>query len=402
MFSKEKILVKKTPGSGNSKTKFFSFDSALEVTMVAPGRTAKDFRAKACDILKRFFAGDQTLHAEIDSNARSQHPVAQMARQSLSGNKKQCVETSRTVEDAVDNRLRILQDRLGSYIDIVSNPNVGADVKATYESFILDAMDMLKQAGVPSSRNSTHQLAYIYCTASDAFPDLVKIGRSKIPEARMVGLNTGCAPKPHVLLAQVATLDASRDEKQIHAHFASAREKGEFFRLSLDDVKRYFETVIQPLYIEESQRLLANEDMPRLSHVIQECIGNSKEPIEAPVDDLIELKRQLCEFLEAHLIAKEDSRISSAEISQTFLRMQGMYPEKLDDKRIVNLMNKTIKLAVDGLPGSECVRRNYRSARGLKQMTVYRGIDWVEGDVSEHVAAVRATYSDAQLAEDVC
>ena len=409
IFSGTKFIVKKLPGSGNSKVKCLTFDDSLELAMVAPGKIAKEFRVKACDILKRFFAGDQTLHAEIDSNARSQHPVAQMARQSLSGNKKQCVETIRAVEDVVENRLRILQDRLGSYVDIVSNPHVGADVKAMYESIILDVMDMLKQSGVRSSPSPSPQLAYIYCTASEAFPDLVKIGRSKIPEARMVGLNTGCAPKPHVLLAQVATLDASRDEKRIHAHFASAREQGEFFRLGVDEVKKYFETVIQPLYYEESVSLLRNG---YVSPDIVKSVPAQEEPVFVPnaasvPEDAEEETHpfsisSLKSFLDTHLTSADaTSKISTEEICDVFMRTSGTDKLQLNGKSIVVLHKTMAHHLLKTFNGCQDCRRMFASPDGLRKRSGYIGLRWKDGNANEHVAAVRATYSAAPLVPDV-
>lgn len=342
LFNRQNFIIRRMPGSGNSKTKCLTLEAAVRLIEVLPGDMAKQFRVQACDILKRYLAGDQGLVAEIAHN--SDIGVVAACQEFL-GKAFQCVKRKREEEDIV--------------------------------------------------------VAYVYGTESEAFPGLIKIGETVCTRTRLSSMNTGCAPKPHKLVAVAATFHSARDERMAHAFFDDFREEGEFFRVTAEEVQRFFDRYITPLYLEESTAIRTSEHV-LIESVIPECIGNSKEPTATQVDDLIELKRQLCEFLEAHLIAKEHSRISTAEISQTFLRMQGMLPEKLDNKTIVDLMNKTIKLAVDGLPGSECVRRNYPSARGLKQMTVYRGIDWVEGDVSEHVAAVRATYSDAQLAEDVC
>ena len=58
-------------------------DDSIELVMVLPGETAKKYRKQFAAIIRRHFAGDQSLHAEIDANATSNHPVAQMARESL-------------------------------------------------------------------------------------------------------------------------------------------------------------------------------------------------------------------------------------------------------------------------------------------------------------------------------
>ena len=68
-----------------------SFNDALELIMVLPGKMAKAMRVKFADIIKRHLAGDASLVAEIEANAASVDPVAQMARASL--------ETEPTAED---------------------------------------------------------------------------------------------------------------------------------------------------------------------------------------------------------------------------------------------------------------------------------------------------------------
>ncbi len=82
-FSSIKMIERNTGGSGNSKTKLVSFEHALELVMVLPGSTAKETRVQFANILRRYMAGDETLHAEIQANSTSSSPVAQMARESL-------------------------------------------------------------------------------------------------------------------------------------------------------------------------------------------------------------------------------------------------------------------------------------------------------------------------------
>ena len=83
IFDSIKMIETNLPENHGKKTKLVTFDHALELVMVLPGKIAKEFRVKACDILKRYFAGDQSLHAELDRNAVSESPINQMARESL-------------------------------------------------------------------------------------------------------------------------------------------------------------------------------------------------------------------------------------------------------------------------------------------------------------------------------
>ena len=78
-----KLHETNTSGFGNGRTKLVSFNDALELIMVLPGKMAKEMRSKFADIIKRYLAGDGALLKEVQANANSSHPIAQMARESL-------------------------------------------------------------------------------------------------------------------------------------------------------------------------------------------------------------------------------------------------------------------------------------------------------------------------------
>ena len=79
-FQSTKFVDRKISNHGGYKTKLVSFEHALELIMVLPGDEAKRTRVQFANILKRYMAGDKTLIAEIDANAASNSPIAQMAR----------------------------------------------------------------------------------------------------------------------------------------------------------------------------------------------------------------------------------------------------------------------------------------------------------------------------------
>ena len=82
-FPSHKYCDRRFPGKGNAHMKVVSMKDALILVMVLPGKTAKETRTKFANILERYMAGDGTLHAEIQANASSSSPIAQMARGSL-------------------------------------------------------------------------------------------------------------------------------------------------------------------------------------------------------------------------------------------------------------------------------------------------------------------------------
>jgi len=83
MFSSLKFSERKFPGKGNAHTKVVSFHNAIELIMVLPGKIAKETRSKFADIIRRYLGGDKTLITEIEANAASDSPIAQLARASM-------------------------------------------------------------------------------------------------------------------------------------------------------------------------------------------------------------------------------------------------------------------------------------------------------------------------------
>jgi hypothetical protein len=80
-------------------------------------------------------------------------------------------------------------------------------------------------------------IEYIYATASDAFPGLIKIGRTQDIEKRLASANTFCAPMPHRLLFSVPTMQSVLDEKRVHDFFKERHVAGEFFRVTPAEVE---------------------------------------------------------------------------------------------------------------------------------------------------------------------
>jgi hypothetical protein len=71
------------PGQGQSEQPVITFKGVLKVVMWVGGENAKKYRSAMVSILQRYYAGDGSLTDEIEANAQSTSPVAQMARASL-------------------------------------------------------------------------------------------------------------------------------------------------------------------------------------------------------------------------------------------------------------------------------------------------------------------------------
>ena len=71
------------PGQGQSKQPVITFKGALKLAMFLSGDKAAMHRSAMVGILSRYYAGDGSLTDDIEANAASDSPVAQMARNSL-------------------------------------------------------------------------------------------------------------------------------------------------------------------------------------------------------------------------------------------------------------------------------------------------------------------------------
>lgn len=83
VFQSERFIERQVSTHGGPKTKLVTFKDAIQLVMVLPGKVAKETRAQFASIIERYMAGDGSLHAEIEANAGSAAPIAQLARDSL-------------------------------------------------------------------------------------------------------------------------------------------------------------------------------------------------------------------------------------------------------------------------------------------------------------------------------
>jgi hypothetical protein len=70
-------------GQGQKEQEVINIEGGILLICHLPGKQAKAMRLKAVKLLLRYFAGDQTLHTEIEANAASTSPVSVLAREAL-------------------------------------------------------------------------------------------------------------------------------------------------------------------------------------------------------------------------------------------------------------------------------------------------------------------------------
>ena len=82
-FLSTNFVDRKLPGKGCGHTKLVSFEHAIQLIMVLPGKVAKETRMAFAGVIHRFLAGDKSLIKEIEANAESSSPIAELARATL-------------------------------------------------------------------------------------------------------------------------------------------------------------------------------------------------------------------------------------------------------------------------------------------------------------------------------
>jgi len=111
IFQSDKMSERPSDNGGHP-TKLLTFQNALELVMVLPGRIAKETRTQFANIIRRYLAGDHSLISEIQANAASALPVAQMARESLIITTDEDLARKRRREDLELERLQVdLEER---------------------------------------------------------------------------------------------------------------------------------------------------------------------------------------------------------------------------------------------------------------------------------------------------
>jgi hypothetical protein len=128
--------------------------------MVLPGQTAIGVRIQFAVIIRKHLGGDQTLHAEIDANAASNSPIAQLARAGVESSieedhearrkraKREDLELVNLEHEIQERRIRNLQNAMGLMAQI--RPDwMQADAR-----FRLQTEDLIKNIiTVPSVSN---------------------------------------------------------------------------------------------------------------------------------------------------------------------------------------------------------------------------------------------------------
>ena len=106
--------------------------------MVLPGRVAKETRVQFADIIKRYLAGDHSLITEIQANAVSSMPIAQMAQGSMNVEDDEELTRKRRREDI---ELEMMQVKLDQSKISIEQSKI--NVEQEQYKFFIESLDDL-------------------------------------------------------------------------------------------------------------------------------------------------------------------------------------------------------------------------------------------------------------------
>ena len=99
VFSSTNLVDRNLPGKGNAHTKLLTFQNAIELVMVLPGRISKKTRSRFANVIRRYMTGNSPLVNVIQANAKSSTAVTQLARESQCSESIEDVERRRRFQD---------------------------------------------------------------------------------------------------------------------------------------------------------------------------------------------------------------------------------------------------------------------------------------------------------------
>lgn len=149
-------------------------------------------------------------------------------------------------------------------------------------------------------------IGYVYACKSDAFPNRIKIGKCCDVGKRLSSLNTGCAPVPHIVIISAASFDNVRDERMAHIYFAGVRREGEFFEISEDEVKAYFQMHIVAQHQAEMAHYVTSQWKSHMVPGVPSQVILRESPLEMPSAARATVKDHHISYFVSALINERD------------------------------------------------------------------------------------------------
>ena len=409
------VLHFQFPGRGQSLQPVITLQGLVKLIAWLPGDLAKEKQNAICDLVTRFLAGDQTLHAAIDENAASTAQLNVMARASLPQppSKRICVDLS-----DLEARRKLIRDAMNDIVEM--EERVKSDSMRDELGVLFLSIARQAAVGLGADKSKTRK-GHVYCFQSTGQPEFVKIGLTTAAikqrlqrvnyQRKIEGIND-----PLLYKHSVRSLDVDRDERLAHEHFAAVRVsgRGELFRTSPESVRGFFDSVIKPRYLLESGSpdydpvdVDMDLDVEEIDDAGMDVEDETNDaPVAMPIDvpmhaQVDELNNMLKEFVVSHLIYCEGSFIASSEIREVFLRHTGIDPSLFNTKgagpfrQLGMWLNSAMDKYKDMLliQGAYCKLKQIPYLRKCAQ--AYINLAWKDGPIADVVRDARLALTNA-------
>ena len=407
------VLNFQFPGRGQSLQPVITLQGLVRLIAWLPGDLAKEKQNEVCDLVARFLAGDQTLHAAIDENAASTAPLNVMARASLphpavmvapAAKRAYLALPQSALQAAYDARDESIRNAIIQYQEL-NGGVLDPDAKAAFSKMLLmNTQALIETPLALATDKSKTKKGFIYCFQSTGQPDFVKIGRTtatikqrlhQVNYTRKIeGIND-----PLLYKHAVNTLNVDRDEKLAHEHFAAVRVsgRGELFRTTPESVRDFLDSVIKPRYLLESGSPDCDPvDMDMDIDTCDEDDASVAMPVDVPMHvPAGELNDELKAFVVSHLMYCEGSFVASCEIREVFLRHTGTNPTLFSTtgvgpfKQLGMWLNSAIDKNKDTLliQGAYCKQKQIPYLKKTAQ--AYINLAWKDGPIADVVRDAR-------------
>ena len=144
-----------------------TFDDALDLVLLLPGKRAKQIRSQISTIIRRYLGGDKSLITEIEANAASSSPIAQLARAST--------DVLANVVPAIVDHLSILRKRKMEELEMEAKKLYNHSMEAEIEAKKLSNHSMEAEIEAKKLSNLTMSRTSAREYHSSALDHLVKI-----------------------------------------------------------------------------------------------------------------------------------------------------------------------------------------------------------------------------------
>ena len=146
----------RNPPSGGRPARFVAYEDALELVMALGGKEANIMKTQFAKILTRYFAGDSSMHAELEANSTSTASINVLARASETVGSKRSRESGQVLQEVHHTMEQVMEVSNAFGANLAQQKS---DVADTYDLYVKMAklqQDMASsQCSVETARQTT-------------------------------------------------------------------------------------------------------------------------------------------------------------------------------------------------------------------------------------------------------